>query len=161
MKAAVLSDTHMPANSHSLPKQLLDKLAGVDLILHAGDFTEEFVIEELERIAPVECVAGNMDSSSIRRKYPDKKILTLGNFKVGLVHGYGAPDNLMNYAKEAFHGESPDCIIYGHSHIPSIEYIDNVIYLCPGSPTDKVFAPYNSFGMLEINERIIPQIIRL
>ena len=161
MKVAVLSDTHMPTNSHSLPPGLVDRLKGVNLIVHAGDFTEEFVIDELERIAPLECVAGNMDSSSIRRKYSDKKILNIGNFKIGLVHGYGTPDNLINYVKEAFHGEPLDCIIYGHSHIPSIEYIDNVIYLCPGSPTDKVFAPYNSFGMLEINEQIIPQIIRL
>jgi len=161
VKVAVLSDTHMPANSHSLPRGLVDNLKGVNLILHAGDFTEEFVIDELERIAPVECVAGNMDSHAIKKKYPEKKILSLGDFKIGLVHGYGAPDNLIKYAKEAFQGEPLDCIIYGHSHIPSIEYIDSVMYLCPGSPTDKVFAPYNSFVMLEINEQIIPQIIRL
>jgi uncharacterized protein len=161
MKIAVLSDTHMPANSHVLPQKLLDALKGVDLILHAGDFTEEFVLSGLAKIAPVECVAGNMDSNSIRRKYPDKKILNLGNFKIGIIHGCGAPGNLINYAKEAFKEEALDCIVYGHSHIPSIDYIDNILYICPGSPTDKVFAPYNSFGMLEIDEKIHPEIIRL
>ena len=161
MKVAVLSDTHMPANSHSLPPGLVDRLKGVNLIVHAGDFTEEFVIHELEQIAPVECVAGNMDSSKIRRRYPDKKILALCNFRIGLVHGCGAPDNLIDYVKGVFQGEPLDCIIYGHSHIPSIDYIDDIIYICPGSPTDKVFAPYNSFVMLEIDEKITPQIIRL
>jgi uncharacterized protein len=161
LKVAVLSDTHMPANSHILPQQLVDAIKGVDLILHAGDFTEEFVLDELVKIAPVECVAGNMDSGSIRRKFPDKKILNLCNFKIGIIHGYGAPDNLISYAREAFKGQALDCIVYGHSHIPRIDYIEDVIYICPGSPTDKVFAPYNSFGMLEINEKIHPEIIRL
>ena len=52
MKVAVLSDTHMPTNSHSLPPGLVDRLKGVNLIVHAGDFTEEFVIDELERLFP-------------------------------------------------------------------------------------------------------------
>jgi uncharacterized protein len=118
-------------------------------------------LDELAKIAPVECVAGNMDSVSIKRKFPDKKILNLSNFKIGIVHGCGAPDNLINYAREAFRGQILDCIVYGHSHIPRIDYIENVIYICPGSPTDKVFAPYTSFGMLEVNEKIYPKIIRL
>jgi uncharacterized protein len=161
MKIAVLSDTHIPANTNILPQNLLEALKGADLILHAGDFTEEFVLSELLKIAPVECVAGNMDSNAIRRKYPEKKILNIGNFKIGIIHGYGAPDNIINYVKEAFKDEQLDCIVYGHSHIPSIDYIDNVLYMCPGSPTDKVFAPYNSFGMLDMNEKIHPEIIRL
>jgi uncharacterized protein len=161
VKVAVLSDTHIPANIDRLPEILLDALKGSDLIIHAGDFTEEFVIDELKKIAPIECVAGNMDSVRIRRKCPDKKIVKLGNFKIGITHGYGAPDKIIDYVKNIFKGEQLDCIIHGHSHIPNIEYIDNVLYLCPGSPTDKVFAPYNSFAVLEIDERLTPEIIRL
>ena len=53
-----------------------------------------------------------------------------------------------------------DVIIFGHSHIPCNERIDGVLFFNPGSPTDKIFAPYNSYGMIEItgkniNARII------
>jgi uncharacterized protein len=161
MRIAVLSDTHMPANCNSLPEALVEALNGSDLIIHAGDFTESFVVDALKGIAPVECVAGNMDSNIIKKQFPEKKIIQLGKFKIGIIHGYGAPDNIVNYAREMFAGNTLDCVIYGHSHIPSIEYIDETIYFCPGSPTDKVFAPYNSFGVLEINDIITPKIIRL
>ncbi len=161
MQIAVLSDTHMPANCSSLPQALLQGLKAADLIIHAGDFTEPFVIDELKNIAPVECVSGNMDANIIKRQFPSKKILELEKFKIGIVHGYGAPDNIINYVRQAFIGKNLNCIIHGHSHLPKIEYIDGMIVFCPGSPTDTIFTPYNSFGWLEINDKINPKIIRL
>jgi len=161
MKVAVVSDTHIPAACSSLPDALLEKLRGADLIIHAGDFTELSVIDELKKIAPLYAVAGNMDCNMVRRQFPAKRIIDLASFKIGIAHGHGSPDNLISYVKDLFKEDKLDCIIYGHSHIPKIDYIDNVLYFCPGSPTEKVFAPYNSFGMLEVGEKIIPTIIRL
>ena len=151
MKVAVISDTHIPATCNALPSILLEKIKRVDLIIHAGDCTELSVIEDLERIAPVEVIAGNMDSGIIKRRYPEKKIIELGSFRIGIAHGYGAPDGLIGYVKDLFKEDRVDCVIYGHSHIPKIDYLDDVFYFCPGSPTERVFAPYNSFGMLEID----------
>jgi len=161
VKVAVISDTHIPATCNALPIMLLEGIKDADLIIHAGDCTELSVIEELEKIAPVEGVVGNMDTGMISRRFPVKKILELGSFKVGIAHGYGGPDKLIDYVKEMFKDEKIDCIIYGHSHIPKIDYINDVLYFCPGSPTEKVFAPYNSFGILEIGEKITPTIVRL
>ncbi|MDD5504538.1 MAG: YfcE family phosphodiesterase [Candidatus Omnitrophica bacterium] len=161
LKVAVLSDTHMPANAPALPAPLTEALKGADFILHAGDFTEEYVITELEKIAPLICVAGNMDSPAIKRKYPVKRIVNIGNFRLGLIHGCGAPDKVIDYAMEIFKGENLDCIVHGHSHIPAIESIGNALYVCPGSPTDQVFAPYNSYIVLELGSQINPKIIRL
>jgi uncharacterized protein len=161
MQIAVLSDTHIPGNCPGLPQELLERLKPADLIIHAGDFTEPFVIDELKKIAPLECVSGNMDAHVIKRQFPDKKVIELENFKIGIVHGCGAPDNIINYARGAFIGENLNCIIHGHSHLPKIEYIDDMIVFCPGSPTDRIFAPYNSFGWLEISDKINPKIIRL
>jgi uncharacterized protein len=161
MRIAVLSDTHIPATADRLPEALLEGMRGSDLIIHAGDFSEFSVIQELEKIAPIECVAGNMDSNTIKRQFPVKKILELEGFRIGIMHGYGAPDNLLGCVTKEFVDDKLDCVIYGHSHIPLIKYISGVLYMCPGSPTDKVYAPYNSFGVLEIDDKITPKIVRL
>ncbi len=161
MRVAVVSDTHIPATCNKVPVKLLEKIKEADLIIHAGDFTEMSVLEDFRSTARVEAVAGNMDSEQIKKELPEKKILELSCFKIGIVHGYGAPDNLISYAKGVFRKDKLDCVIYGHSHIPKIDYINDVLYFCPGSPTEKVFAPYNSFGMLEIDDKITPKIIRL
>lgn len=161
MKIGVLSDTHIPLAAKSLPSVLLDELKGVDLIIHAGDLVELSVLDVLKRIAPTEAVAGNMDSYKTGRVLAQKKILELGGFRIGVIHGSGTPANLINYVQQSFKDEKLNCIIYGHSHTPSIKNIDDTIFFNPGSPTDKVFAPYNSCGILEIAEKLTPKIIRL
>lgn len=161
MKVAVISDTHIPASCGELPDPLIEQLKKADLIIHAGDLTELYVLDELNRIARTEAVVGNMDSHKVRRLLPEKRILELGNFRIGIIHGLGHPDNLINYVKKRFIGERLDCIIYGHSHRPSIDTIEKIIYFNPGSPTDKIFTPYNAFGILEVGERLLPKIIHL
>ena len=161
MKIAVLSDTHIPTSTGRLPDNLIKQIRGVDLIIHAGDLEELSVLEELDKIAKTEAVVGNMDSHKVIRQLPKKKILEIGKFRIGVIHGEGHPDTLIDYVQEKFKGERLDCVIYGHTHEPKIEKIGDTLYLNPGSPTDKVFAPYNSFIMIEIDERIKPEIIRL
>lgn len=161
MRVGVISDTHIPATASKLPDILIEKLQGVDLIIHAGDLTELKVLDELKRIAPTEAVVGNMDSFKARRILPEKRILELENFRIGIIHGLGHPKNILAYVTGRFEAERLDVIIYGHSHKPSIDTIDNRICFNPGSPTDKVFAPYSSFGILEIGKELTPKIVRL
>ena len=161
MKIVVLSDTHIPASSDTLPEIVKEELKDADMIIHAGDLSEPSVYEELKNIAPVEAVVGNMDAHKLRRELPEKKILQIKNFRIGLVHGDGPPDNIINYVRGRFANEKLDCIIYGHSHDPKIETIDNTIYFNPGSPTDEIFAPYKSFGILEVNDKLTPKIIKV
>lgn len=161
MRIGVLSDTHIPLNAKKLPDELIKGLKGVDLIIHAGDIIELSVLDELKRIAPVEAVAGNMDPRSVSRALPEKKILELGGFKIGVMHGSGPPYGLIDHIRRRFEGEKLDCIIYGHAHKASIEHIGRTIFFNPGSPTDKVMAPYNSYGILEITDKITPKIIKL
>ena len=68
------------------------------------------------------------------------------------MHGYGHPDNLVDILKNEFFSEKPDIIIFGHSHVPKNEYIDGVLFFNPGSATDTVFAPYRSYGTIEISK---------
>jgi hypothetical protein len=161
MRIAVISDTHIPATSDRLPDLLVKELKKCDMIIHAGDLTELSVLDTLKQIAPTEAVTGNMDTNKASSPLPAKKVIDVSGFKIGIIHGNGAPGNLKEYVDKEFEGQDLDCIIYGHSHIASIEKKGKTIFFKPGSPTDKVFAPYNSFGILEINDKIEPKIVRL
>lgn len=160
MKIGVVSDTHIPERASSLPPKLLEAFQGVDLIVHVGDLTSLDVIEELKKIAPVKAVYGNMDPQEVRDVIPKKVILSVGKFKIGLFHGKGTPGRITASAKEAFE-EKVDVVIFGHSHSPVSEMHDGILFFNPGSPTDTIFAPFRSCGILEINDEVKGTIIRL
>ncbi len=160
MRIAVLSDTHIPVTADDLPKAVYDGIKGVDLILHAGDLVELEVVDRLSAIAPVKAVCGNMDNASACSKLPKKEIIKVGSVTIGLIHGWGASVDLPERLSKEFSGV--DAIIFGHSHNPLNEKRNGILFFNPGSPTDKVFAPYNSYGMLEIKAKDIrARIVRI
>jgi len=160
MRIAVLSDTHIPIAAKDLPKAVYDGIAGADMILHAGDILDMEVLEKLSKIAPVRAVCGNMDNDSACSKLPQKDIIKIGDCSIGLIHGWGPPFGLIDLVSRQF--KNVDMIIFGHSHSPLIEKRGNVLFFNPGSPTDRVFAPYNSYGILTVDGKTItPQIIKI
>lgn len=161
IKIGVVSDTHLTSGA-ALPKRLLEALSNVDLIIHAGDLVELSVLADLEKIGPeVRAVWGNMDSAQVKQTLPEFQVFKAGQFSIGLTHGLGGPFNLMEMVKEKFKKEKVDCIVYGHSHQPKNELHQQILYFNPGSPTDKFFAPYNSYGILQIDKEIIGEIIKI
>jgi putative phosphoesterase len=154
MKLGIVSDTHMPYKGNVLPRALVDGLQGVDLILHAGDFTDPAVIGILEEIAPVEAVTGNNDGEEIYERFGRKKMLTLAGFRVGLIHGDGFHKTTEERAIDAFRDDRPDLIIFGHSHIPLHRMEEGIMMFNPGSPTDKRRQPRFSFGLIELGKSI-------
>jgi hypothetical protein len=150
MKIIVISDTHIPRAAVDLPKSLYDAIAGADLILHAGDFVEIELLERLRSLKTTIGVSGNMDSKSLRDILNQKEVVSAGKFKIGLIHGYGAPDALMRMVRAEF--GKVDAIVFGHSHVPMNTVEKGVLFFNPGSPTDKVFSPYNSYGVLTVTE---------
>ena len=163
MKIVVIADTHIPIEAKAIPPEILREIKKADLILHAGDIVEIDVLKKLERIKPVIAVAGNMDSPKIKKLLHEKKTLHLEGFKVGLIHGWGPPYGLLELVRKEFRNiKNLSCVIYAHSHTPGIETIDGIVYFNPGSPTDKTVAPYNSYGILDINQgRMVPRIVRI
>jgi uncharacterized protein len=159
MIVGVLSDTHIPSTVQSLPPVIFDIFKDVELILHAGDIVELSVLDELRALAPVEAVAGNMDDSEVLARLPQKKILTLDRYRVGLIHGKYKIDVQKEMIRKEF--DSVDLIVYGHSHTPFWGQIDGLYFLNPGSPTDALHAPYNSVAVLEIGDRLHAEIIRI
>jgi putative phosphoesterase len=78
------------------------------------------------------------------------------------MHGYGDPRNLIELLKKEFSNPRPDIIVFGHSHMPMNECIEGVLFFNPGSPTDTAFAPYKSYGIIEIkDDKIEAQIYKI
>lgn len=160
MKIGVISDTHIPERALQLPPEVFNIFKGVELIIHAGDLVTLEALQELKKIAPVKAVCGNMDSPEVCATLPKKEIITIGKFKIGVFHGKGSPARILFQAKEAFN-EKVDVIIFGHSHAPLCEKKEGILFFNPGSPTDTIFAPFRSCGILEINNEIKGTIVKL
>lgn len=94
IKIGVISDTHREdrGRNKALWQKIQDCFVDSDIIIHAGDHVNTSVVYELESIAKVEAVCGNMDSWDVSRLYPEKKVLTVkDDIKIGIIHGYGPP----------------------------------------------------------------------
>ncbi|MCX5697197.1 MAG: metallophosphoesterase family protein, partial [Candidatus Omnitrophica bacterium] len=114
-----------------------------------------------ETCSLVYAVSGNMDLPETRNKLPFKDIISVGKYKIGVIHGYGHPGALIEIVSKAFQDEGVDAIIFGHSHNAVNEKRNGILYFNPGSLTDKMFARYNSYGIIEIGEEIEARIIKI
>ena len=151
MRIGVVSDTH----SRPLPAQMMKDFEDVDFIIHAGDFCDWDDYENFVKLKTVKAVYGNMDSSKIRQRLKRKEIIPCENFQIGIFHGEGSGNHILETVKEEFQKDKVDVVVFGHSHRALNETINHVLYFNPGSPNDTIFAPYCSYGLLKINEKKI------
>ncbi|MGE5360325.1 MAG: metallophosphoesterase family protein [Bacteroidales bacterium] len=123
-------------------------LAGVDLILHAGDVGSLAVLSELETIAPVEAVAGNVDALDLM--LPPAFAFDVGTTSVHVSHGNevgsSTPENL------ALKYPSFDVIIFGHTHKAVVRRVGNVLVINPGAAGPRRFNLTPSVGRLVIED---------
>ena len=178
MKIGVISDTHLTGPGLSARKvtskliyttnETLEQLqqilkphfSGTGLILHAGDAVDLAVLEMLESFAPVRAVIGNMDSSQVRSRWPERDVVEAEGRSIGLIHGWGSPDGLPERVLESF-DPSVEVIVFGHSHRSYCQRNGKVLLFNPGSATDRRFAPYRSVGILHLENKISGEIIKL
>lgn len=161
MRIGVISDTHIPRVAKDMPKVIYEEFEDVDLILHAGDFVEADFLKKLRDFKRTIAVYGNLDSRELTNLLKAKEIIEVEKIRIGLIHGWGTPEGLAERVNTEFEEEKIDCIVFGHSHRPFNETKNGILFFNPGSPTDKIFAPYNSYGLLEITDKIKGKIIRL
>lgn len=150
VRIAVLSDTHIPRRGKSIPETVLEGIQGVDLIIHAGDISRDYVLYELQELAPVEAVAGNTDDEYLWGMLSRKKLLTVEGKSIGIIHGDGSYGTTLQRVEKAFAADRPDCIVFGHSHQPFNQTINGILYFNPGSPTDKRMQERHSYGILTV-----------
>ncbi len=151
MLIGLISDTHIPDRAKEIPQKVFDAFNDVELILHAGDLTSPKVIEDLEKIAPVIAIQGNMDRTH-GINLPLAKVIEVEDLKIGIAHGEVYPradtQQLVYLAKEL----NVDILVTGHSHQPKIEQTDGVLLLNPGSPIVPRLAD-RTVMVLEINNK--------
>lgn len=157
MKIVVISDTHIPTRAKKLPDRIISDLQSANLIIHAGDWQTLEVYNELSKYGEVKGVVGNVDDANVQAHFPEKIILDLNGKKIGVVHGHGKGLTTERRVLEAFKDENVDCIIFGHSHIPVLKKLNDILLFNPGSATDKRRQPNYSYGILTIKNSIVAE----
>lgn len=134
----VISDTH-----GLVRPEALDALAGCARILHAGDVGAPDVLEALARIAPVIAVRGNNDHGGWARALREREIVEIEGRRILVVHQMahvGPPRGV-------------SAVITGHSHRPSNEVRDGVLYLNPGAAGPRRFSLPVTVARLTVSTR--------
>lgn len=150
----------MPRGARSLPEACVRRLEEADLVLHAGDFVADDVLEQLRGYGPLEAVYGNMDEETLRRALPKERIVEVGEARIGLVHDAGPRRGRPDRLAARFAG--CDAVVYGHTHWPESARYSRLLVLNPGSPTERRRAPAPSFLLLRVAGRTIePELVFL
>jgi hypothetical protein len=148
---AVISDTHLPRGTRRIPDKCLERLAGADLILHAGDFMSIEALQETEAIGPpVAAVYGNVDSEQVRRRLPAERMVEAAGAKIGMLHDAGPSRGRLERMRAWFPNAA--AVVYGHSHIPLHEERDGFQLFNPGSPTDRRRQPRHTMGLARVDD---------
>ena len=155
-RIGVISDTH-----GYVPAEALERFGGVDLIVHAGDIGQDHVLIELEAIAPVKAVSGNVDGPPLPGRRPLTQRLETPLGRIALVHGHmrEAPSGDRPALCAFFADFRPDIIIFGHTHIPFLEVVDGVTLFNPGAAGRVRIGRAPSIGMISANPAGGPPLI--
>jgi putative phosphoesterase len=151
VRLGVISDTH-----GLLRVEVLEVFEGVDHILHCGDVGTWDVLVDLQALAPVTAVYGNVDDLEIRAKLPQVAEVELDGFRIVVTHG----DLLGSPTPAALHARFPsaEIIVYGHTHKPLLELVDRTVTVMnPGGAGAPRFGLLPSVGILELEPGIPPR----
>lgn len=150
MNIGVISDTH-----GLLRPEALRMLQGSDLIIHAGDVDAQHVLDELEHIAPVVAVRGNCDGGAWARRLPQRQLFSAEATQVYVVH------DLHDLDRDPV-AEGIGVVVSGHSHKPSSETRQGVLFLNPGSAGRRRFKLPTTLARLKIDgQQVSAEIIDL
>jgi hypothetical protein len=146
----VISDTH-----GLLRPQATELLRGSEAIIHAGDVGDADILVDLEKIAPVTAVRGNIDTAVWSKKLPETNVLEHGGMSIYVLHEVQRLD--LNPSIAGF-----SAVVFGHSHKPLIEWREGVLFFNPGSAGPRRFQLPISVGRLVLNKgKLTPELIEL
>ena len=176
-RIGLVSDTHMPERCPALPPALFDVLDGVELLLHAGDVGELWVLDQLSAIAPVLAVHGNDDTADAQRELPYQQVLVVAGQRIVLTHGH-YPDRAQELEarkndawgpklerRAAFADRAGASIaVFGHTHVPMSFQHGHVLLVNPGAiaaPNYVTRQRIQSAALLFIRDDGVPLVVHV
>lgn len=163
----ILSDTHLPRRAKVLPEEVWAAVESADVVVHAGDWTELPLLEELQRRSAhlIGCY-GNNDGPELEARLPLVAREVLDGVHLAVVHETGSARG--REARMTALYPQVDVLVFGHSHIPWDTHADSGLRLLnPGSPTDRRRQPSCTFmtavidgGEIEVALHELPPRVR-
>ncbi len=148
MLIGLISDTH-----NILPEKIFNIFEKVDYIIHAGDVGSADILNELETIAPVKAVYGNMDSFPLVSDYNRMETFSLGGWSFCLIHAISSP---RSFAYELFKMQKEiDIVIFGHTHQKEHTVFNEIQFINPGSASKPRHSVKGSVALLQLNKNEI------
>ena len=148
INVGVISDTH-----GLLRPEAVKTLYGVDAIIHAGDIGSPDIVHELQRIAPVHAIRGNVDTDPWANAFPLTLRAQFEEAEFFVIHNRGQLKKVPQCVR---------CVIFGHSHQPLIENREETLYFNPGSAGPRRFKLPVSIGKIRIESGTLrPELIPL
>jgi len=175
VKIGLIGDTHVPALSPVLSAHIETAFSGLDIILHVGDICELYVLKEFqEKYTLTMAVAGESDSEDVRHYVDEKRVVSFGQRRIGMIHGhqFEAQQGSMlgglrrwlklrpsgavfeTFLLGQFADDEVDAIVYGHTHQPYVKMHGNILLFNPGAAV-AVPGHRPSVGILNVGVRNI------
>ena len=149
-RLVLMADTHLPQRAKVLPDELWRAVESADLVVHAGDWVDVALLDELEARAPalVACY-GNNDHGPLRTRLPEVATTDVDGLRLAVVHETGSKEGRERRCADRF--PDHDVLVFGHSHIPWDSTAPSGLRLLnPGSPTDRRRQPHCTYMTADV-----------
>ena len=157
MKIGVISDTHGVVHA-----KVHDYFQGVQLIIHCGDIDEDSILRELELIAPVYAVLGNMDRGMLIHRIPPLRVFEFAGLHILVTHVGLDGTAIHPTVKEQMLKEKVDIVCFGHTHLPYLKNHEGRLFINPGGGGRKRFNHPLGVGIIDIEDgKLSAEIINL
>jgi uncharacterized protein len=150
LKIGLISDTH-----GYLDPEVIECFSDADEIWHAGDFGNISIARELQKIAPLLGVYGNIDGQDIRDEFPLHQKVEREGLRVWMTHIGGVPGRYCIPIKDEIEHDPPDIFICGHSHILRIgrdQSLNKMLFINPGAAGRQGFQVYRTLVRFELDK---------
>ena len=154
MKIGLISDTH-----GFLDQKVKDYFTDCDEIWHAGDVGPGGLLKELQPIARLRAVYGNIDETALRKELPEDNFFQIEDLKILITHIAGSPPKYNPRVRKLLLQQPVDVLVCGHSHILKVTRDPglNLIYINPGAAGVHGFHKMKTIMTFEISENKIQE----
>jgi uncharacterized protein len=158
IRLLLIADTHVPKRAKDLPAAVWEEVARADVVIHAGDWVDIGLLEELEaRSTRLIACWGNNDGDELRARIPERADATLGGVRFTVTHETGGAAGRDNRMSKQY--PDTDVLVFGHSHIPWDTTTETGLRLLnPGSPTDRRRQPFCTYMTATVAEKTLSDV---